>query len=719
MYLNLLDYNNLKSRSASLALRPFTLISGRNGTGKTGVHDAIALALMGHSPRLGKTAAATADLASKFPLNVMASTDTLKFAFNLTSGRTLKAESTGDDRPVMPAILFQPNLWLEASPAVRQKMIRDHIRGLEAEMVTIWSNLVNSLKECDEAIQKVAALKLESVEDRVSAIQTELEAKRKEEAALSKRFKETIQGLETLNLLAADVEETPDVDGLNDLVQTRLQLEGDAKSKLTDVQATMRAKRERIEEITAEIGEFPELPSPTLSALQQQLQTAKNDLEAVQAKLAEMKTIEGRVSQRATLLKEIATLRQKLVVNMPVIDDGDNVLAEQALDEAERKDVDDKLACLTHEFGLLIKARDKANEKHEASKTHAETCAHCGAAVEHWTRKPWEITLEELKQAQSAVETCNARINTAKSTLKVDDPRRAAKLKMADIATLNEKQQGTLDLIKHRETMIEELGGETVDAGAMMKLVEQKGNIQNEIEELSEMVGIYESRTRIPVLENEIEKIKGEIAALEGDEQRMKDGLTWDGEEITGLRQQLEEAKKQKAAIDRARGEKAQLTQAQEQFGESEERLAVIGANVELCKRANEQIAQCNIQPVIDMANRFLAGVFEWKLDKNGDALGYWQDLNWVPMKTFSGAQTKIVMAAIQAALAAEAPFKLLLLDEAVCIDRERSGVFYANVLEAIKQKVLDQAIILDMGTPVEQIESLSQSADFIHLSLD
>ena len=317
------------------------------------------------------------------------------------------------------------------------------------------------------------------------------------------------------------------------------------------------------------------------------------------------------------------------------------------------------------------------------------------------------------------METCNTRQNEAKEKLDADAPRRASKLKMADVEKLKESQQGTLDLIKHRETMLEELGGEVVDAGEMMKLVEQKGNIQNDIDETAELIGIYEARTRIPALQNEIEKIKGEIAALEGDEQRTKDGLTWDGEEIANLRQQLEDAKKQKAAIDRARGEKEQLAQAQEQFSESEARLAVIASNIELCKQANEQIAQCNIQPVIDMANRFLAGVFDWKLDKNGDSLGYWQELNWVSMKTFSGAQTKIVMAAIQAALAAEAPFKLLLLDEAVCIDRERSGVFYANVLEAIKQKVLDQAIVLDMATPVEQIERLSQSTDFSHLSLD
>ena len=714
-----LRYSNLKGRTADLSLAPFTIISGQNGTGKTGVLDALALATLGHAPRLGKTNQATADLASKFPMEVSASTETLTFGFRLTSGKTLKGERFGDDPPVMPAILFQPSIWLEASPAVRQKLIRDHIRGLTSEMGQIWDKLVAGLTASDDALIAVNAMNIESVEERVGELQKQLEAARKDENALAKRFRETIQGLETLNLMAADVEEMPDIEGINQQIQERLKLEGESKAKLATIQGSIQSKKDRIDQITNEIADLPKEPSEPLAKLQSRLTAAKANLEAVQVKLGELKSAQERIAQRSLIEKEIHEMRLTLSRPPTLITEEDKTEAALALSAGDRRKLEDQVGQLNRERDLLIRARDLAAEKHKEAQEHAATCPHCGSSSDHWTRKPWETTAENLAQAQKAAEVLSGRCIEAQKKLDIDTPRQEAASKVEHERKRVEEDDHTLTMIDSREKLLAEYGSVTIDTDASMKLVEERGNIRSDIDETAELISFYEQRTRIPSLLHEQEKLTGEIEALKADEQRMNDGLTWDAEEITNMRQQLERAKSQQTEIDAARANKAQLAKAQEELGESEERLEKIAKDIDTCKTANEQIAQCNIQPVIDMANEFLSGVFDWKLDKSGDSLGYWAGMTWVPMKTFSGAQTKIVLAAIQAALAADSPFKLLMLDEAVCIDRARSGAFYENVMKAVKKGTLDQAIILDMDTPEKLIESLSTSPEFTRISFE
>lgn len=75
MQITKVEATNLKGRTFSYELSPAVAIVGDNFTGKTSIIDAIRLALIGYIPELGKTNAATYQLASDDPMTVLLTLD--------------------------------------------------------------------------------------------------------------------------------------------------------------------------------------------------------------------------------------------------------------------------------------------------------------------------------------------------------------------------------------------------------------------------------------------------------------------------------------------------------------------------------------------------------------------------------------------------------------------------------------------------------------------
>lgn len=105
-------------------------------------------------------------------------------------------------------------------------------------------------------------------------------------------------------------------------------------------------------------------------------------------------------------------------------------------------------------------------------------------------------------------------------------------------------------------------------------------------------------------------------------------------------------------------------------------------------------------KPLLTRANAFFADVLKSPIAYNpdGGAIGSWRGGVWVGHATMSGTERALVYAAIQAALAMQSPFKLMLLDELGRLDDENAAKTVQNVVLALKDGLVDQFIGIDAG---------------------
>ena len=68
----------------------------------------------------------------------------------------------------------------------------------------------------------------------------------------------------------------------------------------------------------------------------------------------------------------------------------------------------------------------------------------------------------------------------------------------------------------------------------------------------------------------------------------------------------------------------------------------------------------------------------------------------WIPHRTFSGTEQAIAFAALQAALGATAPIKLVVMDELGRLDFDNKCKLMRNVLNALNDGTIDQFVGVD-----------------------
>lgn len=119
---------NLKGRSFTHTLSPFTIITGQNSAGKTAIADAVRLALLGYIPALGKTNQATFSLSSDKELRagVRLDNDT-EFDRIWTNNGKISATVTGQP-PTFPPVLMDLNEFFGLTGAKRVQYVFERIK---------------------------------------------------------------------------------------------------------------------------------------------------------------------------------------------------------------------------------------------------------------------------------------------------------------------------------------------------------------------------------------------------------------------------------------------------------------------------------------------------------------------------------------------------------------------------------------------------------------
>ena len=116
--------------------------------------------------------------------------------------------------------------------------------------------------------------------------------------------------------------------------------------------------------------------------------------------------------------------------------------------------------------------------------------------------------------------------------------------------------------------------------------------------------------------------------------------------------------------------------------------------------------------PLVAAANRLLTGILRAPLRYDPETCEIGFEGEGYSHRSFSGTEKALAYAGLSLALAAEAPFKLVLLDEMGRMDIDTRGVLVDRLLELVEDGFIDQAILAGVaGNGVGQLEGYAEIA--------
>jgi len=294
-------------------------------------------------------------------------------------------------------------------------------------------------------------------------------------------------------------------------------------------------------------------------------------------------------------------------------------------------------------------------EKSLAGLDEATVCPFCGATGDSWKTLKAAEYAAEIDVSAGEVEKLVAAQEQAGVIFRADTIVHGLLIaKQQQLVVLNEEKDRTFREMAALEPRIARLGA----------LDEELARLMPENAELTTQV--ESAQTRINLSNESIRALDVEIRAVAGRAFELK-------------RLADAEAERDVAKADTAI-------------------LAAVGKELRVIQ--GEMVAGA-FGPLLIRANSFFSNVLKTELAYNaeeGGEIGVWREGQWIGHRTFSGTEKALTYAAIQAALAMQSPFRMMLVDELGRLDENsRRGVVIA-VRQALEDGRIDGFVGIDTG---------------------
>jgi len=180
--------------------------------------------------------------------------------------------------------------------------------------------------------------------------------------------------------------------------------------------------------------------------------------------------------------------------------------------------------------------------------------------------------------------------------------------------------------------------------------------------------------------------------------------------QIAKAREGIADLERQDAAHQQYRRDLMRRDELERELLESQCRAAVYKAVVGIVTEEQAKASEWAFNKVLGVAECFTSGLLNSKLEfVDGDlgrrvskldiARGSTAPLNsWISHETFSGTEQALAYLGFSVALCQSAPVKVVIVDD-VIIAPDRKRAMAARFVDLVKQGVIDQAIIVDVGT--------------------
>lgn len=638
MKLTKLRFTNLKGLSASLELKPLTILVGSNFAGKSARTDAIRLLLLGHLPELGKLPRATFGLCSGKELVVegeFANGATLHRRWYL-KGDVVKTEVSGSFDALTDlatadlfAVMLDADTYFGLSDRERVNYVFANIPGLgrDFDPESVLENLARELGGTEGLDQ-----------DRAADFVARLEGERRDHERRGDGFNGwTPQVLIDFALEFAKLEATGTKTTAATMEQTARGLA--YLRTLEVVEVDFAALEASMNSIGKELEGLRNEKARALAAFEQ-ARAHKRRRDSLASELVGSASL---VAQRKTVADRVAAL-QAAFEKIPAV-------ATSAIEALRLEEREAALAVSRHRVDLdQINAALERNAKDLAELGAKTKCPYCGATGDAWK----VIKAAEIESAIAGLRTKRAQVEE----------------QIAKVA-------------EHGKALLARLRKANDDSGLKLGKERDLRSEQATLAALEKKLAAVDAKT-------------AELAAVPAEDPEIARWIDATQREINVKTDALAALEtRRRAAVGRGHDLK-RLAEAEKNRDDARAAELVAKTAQTALRAIQAQMVADAFHPLLDAANSFFRDVLRTPLAYNDGEIGTWREGTWVGHQTFSGAEKRLAYAAIQAALASRAPFRLMILDEMGTIDDLNAMKVARGVASGLERGLIDQFVGID-----------------------
>ena len=696
-----LNASNLKLPSLSLALSRLTWISGRNGSGKTTIVDALQLVGMGHVPRIGKNGPALASLAGPgLEMSVGATLSdgtTIDRAWTRTATGMSKAKGT-EVPDLLPVFSLNPEALLAMNEDEMARTIAARF-GLEGDPV---AKLTTAMGKVVKTATLPKVKKYENFADWCQQMETAIAASLKEQRDTARRFKATVEGMTAIEAAPVATVTTEAVDP--DELAAAQTAAGAAYQRMQDATHALAESSRRLDRLPAE----DPTPAPELSRAA--LEEEKAGLLAEIAKLQEKQRAAAAGSERrandAKLLEQLETRSAGIELWLSNNENGPDEVTGEPLTAPAPEEV--QLADDAYAAAAKLSTQNASTlEVLLSQQTTGDVCGCCGAKRENWDEtKTWEAE-EKLELAKTSATESRGR---AERLLAIRDELKARAARALDDvaarlarATWEKERAQYLTRAEEVAALQKEIEGRVADVPLFdMDEAEALAGYQSSLSDVEADLATWDAH----------EASQARLAAINAEREtnaaayRAEEAATAEHTEAAARRDELR-AKADAASAAAAAQAKANaeaeaaakaLAEATKTHTEAEaaakEWAAIQAAFEEEARKITEEI----FAPLLALAHPITADCLPTPLGHKGLAFGRWVGPHFVNLSTFSKSEQVAAVAGISAALASKGR-GIVIIDEFNNLDADKQPLMVANLSACLEFGTISQAILLDNST--------------------
>lgn len=689
--------SDVKGTSFDYALTPITIFVGGNASGKSAVASAIRLAMMGYDPELGKTAAASFQLASGSRLWASIDFDNGKRNSVLlyAAGESVKLEF--EQNVVTPGILMgADDYFKKTGPERRQYLFALAGKGMQfdagkltAAMKSIRLDPHPAHAEAiiQNAIEQLELMDADRIgqEQRLDEFFSSLIAAFKENEAEAKVLVKQMRGSIQASVSIAAQEGMPVA-----AVDVEKQLSA-ARENLTDLKSRHGLARKEVEDNNSQ-------RTLRASALQQLQSTALIDDESKQL-LAQVESAKANVSALVDpVWGEREAYRKKATEAEDAFDAIDWEPQEMTRLCNLRLEIEQEEVRVNT---LLMSARLNLDA---ITGRMSGCCPKCGAIPEHWSRATLDLSKAEKAKFSDEI-------------IQYEEELKIVVTRKADVAS-------KIQAMEVNRTKADAALSVLNVARLAMADAERKFVSDHSLESSKATKAHHEAMRYLERHQSEVAMAKEKHAAAK---QRLEDLkpakpdvdlwtelFSWMDEENPpgddGLEKYLEmwtsrivAAEQKIAALDtqqraalRIKAKLAEEEKVKVALEQQETAVLVYGKVLDLLIADQEAVITGGIKSFMERASTLTASVMGFPLEFREGDIGYYKNGTWVTHKVLSGTEKHLAYTGLCLAFAENAPCKLVIIDELGRLTPENKRALVARFQELITAGVVDNFIGID-----------------------
>lgn len=715
-----INITNLKGRTASINLAAMTVITGRNSTGKTAVRDGILLGLLGTHPNHPKTAQGIFGLSSASEMVVQLTTELGTIERKWTQkGKRVMTEATGaDNLPETPIVMLDAAEFLGASDDARLKAIFA-LAKVEVAIPQVAARIkakAGMQAAVVEAIIEPQGDEASNPQRWIDGAIARLQEAEKNAKQEIKRLTQTAQGIAQVSATEEAVDAGQVREEAQRLAEARREAERQRAEIQTKIGAAQKAKAavEKWETDVAALRELAKLapaePKDEIKAKGIELRKRYESAQQAgrEAELAWER--ETRLRREAADLKADIESAERETAGISILQS-----TIMALD-AKRKEIGDRLTAIsaasdqslrdTAEIDALengIPAMDAEIRKRSeefSGLAQATHCPTCGTSGNSWKESLLGRMEEEIRLLKDKRTNAMLEINSRKSEMEsirrdIRESREA--IEQQAVAERAERIRASAQIAR-LEATAEQVGKWKSSLAEIMAKSNPEMTkpetpnltpITTEIDALRRLWDAAQAKESLAVLESNAPSVP-DIAALEAALIENEQVLAKNESEREALRAKITQASNQEADAKR-------LQDAQDARKKAEVEAENIKAANDQAKEERSKLSAQAFGPLLETVARFTRGILPTSIEMHNGEIGRFENGSWIALRCFSGTHLAVTAAGLQAALGAQSPAKIVIVDELGRFDVENKAKFAENIRAAIDAGTIDQFVGIDV----------------------